>query len=153
MNKVSKMTALAVLGAGLAIGLGGCTPGNNTPGATVAGAGIGAVAGAALFDGSPLGIIAGGLIGGVIGNSVGQNMDRQDRANMQSAIINTQVGSESTWTNQNTNTTYTVRPVRNYHANGNYCREYQTKVLVNGKQRRAYGKACRMPDGSWKIVK
>ena len=63
------------------------------------------------------------------------------------------VGNESRWTNRRTHVTYTVVPTRNYHYHGRYCREYQTKIRVNGRLRRAYGKACRMPDGSWKIVK
>ena len=32
-----------------------------------------------------------------------------------------------------------------------YCREYQHTVTIDGKQEKAYGTACRQPDGSWKI--
>jgi surface antigen len=35
---------------------------------------------------------------------------------------------------------------------GKYCREYVTKATIAGKEEQAYGKACRQPDGSWKIV-
>lgn len=30
-------------------------------------------------------------------------------------------------------------------------REYTTKIMVGGKEQEAYGQACLMPDGSWKL--
>lgn len=135
------------------LGLSGCTPGHNTGGATFAGAAAGGLIGGALFNGGPGGVIAGALIGGIVGNQIGQSMDRQDRANMSSAITTTPVGSQAQWRNERTDTTYVVKPVSQSRKHGRYCREYQTTVTVGGKERRAYGKACRKPDGSWKIVK
>lgn len=35
---------------------------------------------------------------------------------------------------------------------GQYCREFQQDVTVGGTVERAYGTACRQPDGAWKIV-
>ena len=35
---------------------------------------------------------------------------------------------------------------------GQYCREYQQQVTINGQEQQAYGRACRKPDGSWEIV-
>jgi hypothetical protein len=35
---------------------------------------------------------------------------------------------------------------------GRYCREFQHEVTVGGRRERAYGVACRQPDGSWEIV-
>ena len=32
------------------------------------------------------------------------------------------------------------------------CREFQQTLVVNGQEQPGYGKACRQPDGSWKIV-
>lgn len=40
---------------------------------TAIGAGAGAIGGAILTDGSPLGTIGGGVLGGVIGHQVGKN--------------------------------------------------------------------------------
>lgn len=130
----------------------GCTPGNNVPGATAAGAIGGGLLGGAIFHDSPYGIIGGALLGGIIGDQVGQHMDATDRANMQNAVANVPVGQEAQWTDTKQNATYTVRPVRNYQSENRYCREYQTTVTVNSKVQKAYGKACRQPDGSWKIV-
>lgn len=36
---------------------------------------------------------------------------------------------------------------------GRYCREYQSQVTVGGQIQPAYGTACRMPDGAWRIVR
>jgi surface antigen len=137
------------------VGLVACTPGNNVPGATFAGATAGGLIGSAFFHGDSkvAGVIAGALIGGIIGNRIGVAMDRQDRINMTNAVTTTPVGKEASWTNTRTETTYVVRPIRNYHRHGRYCREYRTRIKVGDRWRSAYGRACRMPDGSWKIVK
>jgi surface antigen len=44
-----------------------------------------------------------------------------------------------------------VTPVRTYQAGGTYCREFQSNVTIDGKPDKAYGTACRQPDGSWKV--
>lgn len=36
---------------------------------------------------------------------------------------------------------------------GRYCREYQSTITVNGRPQASYGTACRMPDGTWRIVR
>src|SRR3990167_9978176 len=93
-----KKYILAGIIAVLAIEMTGCTPGNNVPGSTAAGAIGGGLIGGAASGGNVYGIIGGALLGGIIGNQVGQYMDRQDQINMQSAIINTPVNQEATWT-------------------------------------------------------
>lgn len=71
---------------------------------------------------------------------------------MAQAVTTTPVGSQAQWTNSH-NVHYTVTPVKNYHHQGRYCREYRTKVQIGDRTQNAYGTACRQPDGSWKIVK
>ncbi|MCZ6875908.1 MAG: hypothetical protein O7G88_20660 [bacterium] len=42
--------------------------------------------------------------------------------------------------------------VRTYQIDsGQYCREYQQTVVIGGQEDRAFGTACRQPDGSWQI--
>lgn len=149
MNKMVTIGAAVVMAAGLT----GCTPGNNIPGATVAGTAAGGLLGAALFQGSGawIGVLGGALIGGVIGNFVGKKMDENDHERMAHAVIVTPVGEEVIWTNSQ-EVTYVVRPVRNYHHHGHYCREYTTTVIIGGEKRKAFGRACRMSDGQWKII-
>lgn len=142
----------AIFSAFFVLSLSGCAPGQNTPGATIIGAAGGGLLGGALFHGSPAGIIAGGLIGGGLGYALGRHMDRQDRINMSSAIVNTPVGQQATWTNPNNHVTYNVQPVREYHQNGHRCREYRTRVKIGDNWKTAYGKACYTPGVGWKIV-
>jgi hypothetical protein len=35
---------------------------------------------------------------------------------------------------------------------GRYCREFQQEVAIGGRTERAYGTACRNPDGSWEVI-
>ncbi len=37
-------------------------------------------------------------------------------------------------------------------AHGHYCREFQHTVTIGGRSERAYGTACRQPDGAWQVV-
>ena len=153
MKKVAM--GLTVLSFVSMVGISGCTPGNNIPGSTAVGALTGGLAGGLLFhgEGQWAGVLGGAILGGIVGNHVGRNMDEQDRRNMQSAIVNTPVGQQASWTNSNTGSTYVVQPVKTYHRHNEYCREFQTKIKIGGEWKKGYGKACRKPDGSWKIVR
>lgn len=35
---------------------------------------------------------------------------------------------------------------------GQYCREYQQSVTIQGKTQEGYGTACLQPDGSWQMI-
>jgi len=41
---------------------------------------------------------------------------------------------------------------RYYTEDGENCREYRHTVVIDGQKERAFGHACRGPDGSWRIV-
>lgn len=153
VNMIKKTTVLGLLSASLV--LSACSAGHNQAGATVAGAAAGGLLGAAAFHGHNawLGVLGGAVAGGIVGNQIGKYMDRQDEANMQSALSNTPQGNQASWTNPNSKVTYTVTPVKSYKQQDKYCREYQTTITVGGKNQQAYGRACRQPDGQWKIVK
>lgn len=46
-----------------------------------------------------------------------------------------------------------VTPLRDGQTDdGRTCREFQQEITVDGKRQRAYGTACREPDGSWEMV-
>jgi osmotically inducible lipoprotein OsmB len=68
MNQTRPLTIDALLTAAILLGLMGCA-GMSTQGQNTAiGAGIGAVGGAVLTNGSPLGTIGGAVVGGVVGH-------------------------------------------------------------------------------------
>lgn len=129
----------------------GCTPGNNVGGATASGAALGGILGAAAFgSNSWAGILGGALVGGIVGNQIGQSMDRNDA--MRAHDIYISHSGRGHWTNPQTGYHYNIKPVKRYHHHGRYCREYLTTVNMAGKMRRVYGRACRMPDGSWRVM-
>jgi surface antigen len=120
------------------------------------GATAGGLIGAALHGG-PLGIIGGALAGGLAGGAIGDFLDGKDKQQQQQAASHAMETAPSNtsvaWKNPDTGHSGTVTPIRTYqNSEGQYCREYQQTVNIGGQQHQAYGKACRQPDGSWRIV-
>jgi len=122
----------------------------------VGGATAGGLIGAAAGGGAE-GIIAGALLGGLLGGAVGDALDQRDRTYaMRSAHESLEwgpSGSTASWHNPDSGNYGSVTPIRTYEPRrGEYCREYQQSVTVDGWTERAYGTACRQPDGSWRIL-
>lgn len=164
---IGGMVKLAIAGAAM-MSLAACSAHNgsqqrqgpNTTKQTVGGL-LGAVGGAVIghqFGGGTGKWIAtgvGGLVGMLLGAEVGQGLDKADWAAAQEAerqAIRTPTGNKVVWQNPDTGNYGSVTPIRDGHnTRGEYCREYQTKIVVGGKIHEGYGTACRQPDGSWKV--
>ncbi len=153
--KVTKSALIAVV----AMSLAACSdagPKENV-GTIVGGVG-GAVIGSQIGSGSGqiVATAAGTLIGAFLGREVGRSLDKSDIAAAQQAqdrAHTAPVGERIVWSNPESGHSGTVTPTRQgADTSGHVCREYQTTVTVDGKTERAYGTACRQPDGSWKIV-
>lgn len=69
--KMMKSIAAGVLAA--TVLLGGCAGMSERDKSTAIGAGVGAVGGAVITDGSALGTVGGAAVGGLIGNQVGKD--------------------------------------------------------------------------------
>jgi osmotically inducible lipoprotein OsmB len=69
MKSIHKFAVVAIAAAMLA----GCAGMSGQDRDTAAGAGIGAVGGAILTGGSPLGVVGGAAVGGVVGHEVGKD--------------------------------------------------------------------------------
>lgn len=133
----------------------GCQNMTNQDAGVLTGAVAGGLLGSTIGKGGGqvLAIAAGSIAGALIGGSVGKSMDDTDRMRMNSALEGSQVGQPTYWTNSRSGTAYEVTPTRNITVGRNrYCREYTTTAVINGKQQKIYGKACRQPDGSWRAV-
>lgn len=96
-------------------------------------------------------IVAGTLIGSTVGSSIGKHMDENDRRNAALVLERNKTYQPSRWRNPDSGNVYEVTPTRTYSDSNRYCREYQTKVIIDGRSESAYGTACRVGD-SWKIV-
>jgi len=98
-------------------------------------------------------IIAGTMIGSTIGGNIGRSMDDTDRLKTAHTLETVRTGVSSSWVNPDTRNSYTVVPTRTYEprVGGAPCREYTVDAVIGGKPQKVYGKACRQPDGSWKV--
>jgi surface antigen len=150
----------AALAAVLAMSAAACTgpyaPGPKTQVGAAAGAAAGGLIGAAA-GGEAEGIIAGVLLGGLLGGALGNALDNVDREyaqhNAYFGLENTPAGTTSEWVNPDSGHSGSFTPTRTWQTDqGSYCREFQQSITVGGKTERAFGTACRQPDGTWRIV-
>jgi surface antigen len=134
------------------IGLGGC---NRELLGSLLGAAAGGLAGSQIGDGrGQLAATAGGtLLGFLIGGSIGRSMDEIDQNCIGQALEHGEDGQQIAWNNPQTGDQYQVVPTRTVQvSDGRYCREYTATSVVGGRNQQTYGRACRQPDGSWKLV-
>ena len=73
--KTMLKSSVAVAALAGALTLGGCGNMSQRDKSTAVGAGVGAVGGAVLSNGSALGTVGGAAVGGVIGNQIGKDKD------------------------------------------------------------------------------
>ncbi|MGE5190478.1 MAG: RT0821/Lpp0805 family surface protein [Gemmatimonadota bacterium] len=144
-----------------ALVLSGCaTMGPKEQAGTVVGGATGAVIGSQFGGGTGrlFGVAIGTLAGALIGQEIGRSLDAEDQrmmqANAQRALEYDRTDETSTWRNPDSGHSGSITPRYTYRTpEGRYCREYQQTVIIGGEEQRAYGRACRQPDGSWKIVR
>jgi surface antigen len=143
-----------------ALALGACQSGGGKQTAGgLGGAVLGGLAGAQFGSGSGRLVAtgAGVLLGALLGSEIGSSLDKADRLYLEDTTQNTletaPSGRPITWKNPDSGNYGTVTARPSYQASsGEYCREYSQTIYVGGKQEDAFGKACRQPDGSWKVV-
>lgn len=156
---MKKLFIASILSIGLA--LGACQTTNTGPKegvGSLGGAVLGGLAGSQVGKGSGQlwATGAGALLGAYLGGEVGRSLDRADRLYMSQATQKAHaapVGQTISWNNPETGHGGSVTPVRDgTSSSGEYCREYQTSIIIDGQEQSGYGTACRQPDGSWKVV-
>ncbi len=119
---------------------------------TVLGAAAGAAAGTQIGSGSGqiLATIGGTIIGALVGGNIGRAMDQVDQHCVGQVLERAPNGQSVAWQNPDQGGQYQVTPTRTYQtSSGQYCREYQTRIVIAGKVEDAHGTACRQADGSW----
>jgi len=126
---------------------------------TAAGAVIGGVVGAKTGSGSGRVLSAGlgAIFGAWLGKMIGQNLDEMDQqqANekVQETMETADVGQTTTWSNPDTGNSGTYTPTSaTTTKNGEECRDFESSVIIDGREEKASGRACRQEDGAWKIV-
>ncbi len=146
----------------LVVALGACTNtgyGTKETVGTLAGAALGGWAGSTIGSGTGqlAATAAGVVIGGFIGNQIGRGLDQADQQAAyqaeQAALERYPDGQYSRWDNPNNgNSGYTVPQNTYQNTGGQYCRDYQTTIIVDGRPETGRGTACRQADGSWRVV-
>lgn len=156
MKIISKIIIIALAASILQ----GCAaPGMNKQGTgTFLGGAGGALLGSQFGKGKGqlFGVGAGALLGAILGSQIGAGLDEQDRKladlTSQRALEAAPSGSSTEWRNPDNGHSGSVTPSKAYRNDtGQYCREYTQTVVVGGKQQKAYGTACRQPDGQWQV--
>ncbi len=99
----------------------------------------------------------GALAGALIGGQIGKSMDEYDRALLEKssrqALEYSPSGSSVEWRNPDSGNYGYITPTNTLKTEQGCCREYTQEVVIGGERKKAYGKACRKPDGNWEIVK
>ena len=97
-------------------------------------------------------VIGGALIGALAGNFLDERDKRLQAEAAQKAFESAPTGTAVPWHNPDNGHQGTITPSKTFqNAQGQYCREFQQNITVDGKNERGYGTACRQPDGSWRI--
>lgn len=117
---------------------------------------IGGVVGRQFGDGrgrtamTVLGATAGAMIGGNIARN--RAVSRWEQEAAYRAFEHTPSGQPVEWRDPDSRNYGSYTPQRTYRTTqGTYCREYSQFVVIDGREERAYGTACRQPDGTWQI--
>lgn len=136
----------------------GCANVDNEQSGIITGAAVGGVLGNTLGSGTTRAVstAVGILIGSFVGGRVGASIDKTDRMRINGTLENTRTGHSRRWRNPDTGSRYTVTPTKTYTRRlgsaTQPCREFTTEASIGGTVEKIYGTACRMDDGSWKIV-
>ncbi len=147
-----------VLVATLLLLLTGCTNLDNEQSGVITGGVVGGVLGNTIGDGTTRAVttVVGILIGSFVGGRIGSSIDKTDRRQVSRTLENTRTGRSRRWRNPDTGSRYTVTPTKTYTKAVNRttqpCREFTTEAMIGGTTEKIYGTACRMDDGSWKII-
>lgn len=126
---------------------------------TLAGAGLGALAGSQFGSGKGqiAAAVIGALAGAWAGSEIGKSLDRADqlysKQTADRALERNRDGASATWRNPNTGHSGSVTPLQTQYAtDGTPCREFRQTARIGDREEEIYGVACRQADGSWRVV-
>ena len=139
-----------------------CADTQNAPKQTIGtllGAGAGALLGSNIGGGKgKLAAVAIGALGGAyLGSEIGKSLDYVDRLKAgeaeQTALEKNRAGVATKWHNPDSGNSGKVTPKPAVQlASGEFCREYEHEIVVDGRSEIAKGTACRQPNGKWRVI-
>ena len=120
------------------------------------GAGIGAASGALL--GQAIGrntesTLIGAAVGGLVGYIIGNEMDKNDRQQLNTVYETGPSGQSAAWVNPDTENQYQVTPEPAYtdQQTNQICREAEILATIDGKTEKTNATSCRDNDGNWVV--
>tara|TARA_B110000503_G_scaffold141908_1_gene236961 strand:- start:1204 stop:1671 length:468 start_codon:yes stop_codon:yes gene_type:complete len=155
MKNISKLLLIIFIG----FSLQSCESINKQGGGTLIGGVTGGLLGSQFGkgEGQLLATGIGALAGALVGGQVGKTMDEYDKQMLEKsshqALEFSPSGNRVEWRNPDSGNNGSITPTKSFKEDGRYCREYIQEVTIGGEKQKAYGKACRQPDGNWKIIK
>ncbi len=144
------------------ISLGACESFQNAGTKETVGTAVGAIGGGLLGSqvgggsGRYIATGVGTLLGAWVGNEIGTSLDKADYAYAKQAeqkAYAAPIGQQIAWNNPESGNYGTVTPIRDgATASGDYCREYEQTIYVDGRSETGVGVACKRADGKWEVV-
>ena len=145
MKKVSAVFIVLAMMVSLASCAGEYNRGQS--GAVIGGAG-GAVVGQAIGRSTEATLI-GLAVGTMLGYIVGNEMDKQDRQQLNQVYERGVSGQQSSWHNPDSGNAYTVTPQPAVQSSSGPCRKAEIRAVIDGKPETTYSTACRDSSGQW----
>ena len=126
---------------------------------TATGAVLGTIVGSKMGGGKgkAAGAGLGGIFGAWLGKTLGRTLEegdlRQADATGTETMESAEAGETAKLSNPDTGTSGTYTPTSGrVDGDGRECRDFESTILIDGRQERAVGRACRGEDGTWVIV-
>ena len=98
--------------------------------------------------------VLGAFIGSWIGGEIGKQLDQDfaERA-LEDGLESKPDGESVIWSNPDSGNSGSATPVSTEKtADGTDCRDFESTILIDGREEKTSGRACRQPDGSWQVV-
>ncbi|MDO9082869.1 MAG: glycine zipper domain-containing protein [Humidesulfovibrio sp.] len=147
---MKKLIASAIIATFLLGSVSGCANKAQT------GAGVGTMAGATIgaltFKNKLTGAALGAGIGALIGYAIGNEMDKNDHAQIGKALEEQPSGKALAWKNPDSGASYEATPGTPYMQHDKIYRDITIKANVDGQEKDVKAKAYRNPDGTWVLV-
>jgi surface antigen len=97
-------------------------------------------------------VVGGLLVGGLVGNLLDDRDKRLQAEAAHKALESAPAGQSVAWKNPDNGHSGTVTPTKTQKTESGYCRDYQATVQIDGKEEKTAGRACRQPDGTWRVA-
>ncbi len=88
-------------------------------------------------------------VGTMFGYIVGNEMDKQDRQQLNQVYERGVSGQQSSWQNPDSGNAYTVTPQPAVQRSSGPCRKAEIQAVIDGTTETTYTTACRDSNGQW----